>query len=50
MAVPANTYQTTAAVGNREDLTGPAYLMTPTETPFLSLAKKAKATNTLHSL
>lgn len=48
MAAPANTYLTTAAVGNREDLTDVIYRITPTATPFMSMCAKGKATNTLH--
>lgn len=48
MAAPTNTYQTTAAVGNREDLTDVISRITPSETPFLSMIGTGKATNTLH--
>lgn len=48
MAAPANTYASTAAIGNREDLTDVIYRISPTTTPFMSLCSKAKATNTLH--
>ena len=48
MAAPTNTFLTTAAIGNREDLSDVIYRITPTVTPFLSMASKAKATNTLH--
>lgn len=48
MAAPTNTFLTTAAIGNREDLSDTIYRITPTVTPFLNLAAKAKATNTLH--
>jgi hypothetical protein len=48
MAAPTNTFLTTAAIGNREDLTDVVYRISPTATPVLSLAAKAKATNTLH--
>ena len=48
MAAPTNTFLTTAAIGNREDLSDIVYRITPTVTPFLSMAAKAKATNTLH--
>ena len=48
MAAPTNTFLTTAAIGNREDLSDIVYRITPTVTPFLSMASKAKATNTLH--
>lgn len=48
MAAPTNTYLTTAAIGNREDLTDVIYRISPTQTPVLNMAAKAKATNTLH--
>lgn len=48
MAAPTNTFLTTAAIGNREDLTDTIYRISPTATPFISLAAKGKASNTLH--
>lgn len=48
MAAPTNTFLTTAAIGNREDLSDTIYRITPTVTPLLNLAAKSKATNTLH--
>lgn len=48
MSAPTNTFLTTAAIGNREDLTDMIYRITPTATPFLNMASKSKATNTLH--
>lgn len=48
MAAPSGTYLTTAAIGNREDLTDMIYRITPTVTPLLNMAAKSKATNTLH--
>lgn len=48
MAAPTNTYLTTAAIGNREDLTDVISRIDPTETPIFSMAGKAKATATLH--
>lgn len=48
MTAPTNTYLTTAAIGNREDLTDVIYRITPTVTPTLNMAAKSKATNTLH--
>lgn len=48
MAAPSNTYLTTAAVGNREDLTDIIDRIDPTETPVYSMASKTKATATLH--
>lgn len=40
MAVPANTVQTYASVGIREDLSDMIYNISPTETPFFSAASK----------
>lgn len=48
MTVPASTFQTYQAVGNREDLTDVIYRIAPTETPFMSGIGKGKAKNTLH--
>lgn len=48
MAAPTGTYLTTAAIGNREDLTDVIYRISPTVTPLLNMASKSKATNTLH--
>jgi hypothetical protein len=48
MAAPTNTFLTTAAIGNREDLTDMIYRISPTLTPVLNMAAKTKATNTLH--
>ena len=48
MAAPISTFLTTAAIGNREDLTDTIYRITPTLTPFLNMASKTKASNPLH--
>lgn len=48
MTAPTNTFLTTAAIGNREDLSDTIYRISPTATPLLNLASKGKATNTLH--
>lgn len=48
MAAPSNTFLTTAAIGNKEDLTDIIYRISPTTTPLLNMAAKSKATNTLH--
>lgn len=48
MAAPANTYLTTAAIGNREDLTDIIDRISPSDTPFMSMCGKGKATATLH--
>jgi len=43
MAIVTNTYQTTAAVGNREALSDIIYNISPQETPFMSMAGRMKA-------
>src|SRR5689334_13968529 len=48
MTAPTGTFLTTAAIGNREDLTDVIYRISPTQTPLINMASKAKATNTLH--
>jgi hypothetical protein len=48
MAAPTNTFLTTAAIGNREDLIDTIFNIAPTATPFSSMCGKAKATATLH--
>lgn len=48
MGAPTNTFLTTAAIGNREDLTPIIDRIDPTETPVYSMAAKTKATATLH--
>lgn len=48
MPAPSGTFLTTAAIGNREDLTDAIYRISPTQTPVLNMASKSKATNTLH--
>ena len=48
MPAPSGTFLTTAAIGNREDLTDTIYRISPTQTPVLNMASKSKATNTLH--
>lgn len=48
MAAPSGTFLTTAAIGNREDLTDVIYRISPTVTPTLTMASKGKASNTLH--
>jgi hypothetical protein len=49
MANPVGTFQTYQAVGNREDLTNLISNISPTDTPFQSMAKKTKATNKTHN-
>lgn len=48
MTVVTNTYLTFTAKGIREDLTDIIYNIAPTQTPFMSSAGKAKATQTFH--
>ena len=48
MAAPTNTVLTTGVVGNREDLANWIDRIAPTETPFMSMIGKTKASNTLH--
>ena len=48
MAAPSKTFLTTAAIGNREDITDIIYRISPTATPFMSLCAKTKATNVNH--
>lgn len=48
MTVPTATFQAFQAIGNREDLTDFIYNISPTETPFMSMAARETATNTFH--
>ena len=48
MALPASTFVTYQAVGNREDLSDMIYRIDPTDTPFMSAAEKEKATAVNH--
>jgi hypothetical protein len=48
MTAPTNTFLTTAAIGNREDLTEIISRIDPTDCPTFSMAGKTKATATLH--
>ena len=43
MALPASTFTSYSAVGNREDLSDVIYRIDPTDTPFMSGAEKEKA-------
>lgn len=47
MAIVANTHETYQAIGRREDLSNTIYNIAPSDTPFMSMIGKAKATNTL---
>lgn len=48
MAIPSGTFQRFSAIGVKEDLSDVVYMISPEKTPFLSMAKRAKAINTLH--
>jgi hypothetical protein len=48
MSNPVGTFQTYQAIGNREDLSDMIFNISPTETPFQSMAKRTKATNQKH--
>ena len=48
MAVPTMAFQTYQAVGNREDLEDVIYSISPTETPFMTMASRVSATAVLH--
>ena len=48
MALTLNTFTTGSAIGNREDLSDIIYRISPTQTPVLSMAAKAKATAITH--
>lgn len=48
MTVPSNTFQTYQAVGNREDLSDVITMVSPANTPFLTMIETGKATNTYH--
>lgn len=48
MGVPTNTFQTYASIGNREDLSDTIYNIAPTDTPFMSMCDKTKASAVFH--
>ncbi len=48
MAVPSMAFQTYQAVGDREDLEDVIYQISPTETPFFTMARRTTAKATLH--
>lgn len=48
MVAPANTFDSYASIGNREDLRDVIYNISPTDTPFMTNAGVAKATNVFH--
>lgn len=45
MTSPQGTFESYLAVGNREDLSDMIHNISPTETPFMSMAKRGKATH-----
>ena len=48
MAAPTMAFQTYQSVGNREDLEDVIYSISPTETPFMTMAGRAEASAVLH--
>lgn len=48
MSAPTMAFQTYQAVGDREDLEDVIYQISPIETPFLTMARRTKATAVLH--
>ena len=48
MTVPADTFSTYDAIGNREDLSNMIYDISPTQTPFISGISRESATATNH--
>lgn len=48
MSLPSNTFSGYDAVGEREDLEDVIYDISPTDTPFLSMAAKTKARGVFH--
>lgn len=48
MAVPTMALQTYQGIGNREDLEDAFYMISPTQTPFLTMCGRKKATATYH--
>lgn len=48
MTVPTNTFLTSAAIGNREDLSNIIYRIDPTDTPFMSGIERETAEATNH--
>lgn len=48
MGLPADTFTTYAAVGNREDLSNEIFRIDPTDTPFFTMCEKVKASAVNH--
>jgi hypothetical protein len=48
MSLPNNAFATYSAIGNREDLSDVIYRIDPTDTPFISMCEREKATAVNH--
>ena len=48
MALATDAFTTYSAIGNREDLSDVIYMISPTDTPFMSGIPRTKATSVLH--
>ena len=48
MSIIANTFQSYQSIGTREDLSNVIYNISPSDTPFMSMIGRGKASNTLH--
>jgi hypothetical protein len=48
VAIPTNTFDTYQAVGNREDLEDKIYMVSPEETPAVSMGRRLTATAKFH--
>jgi hypothetical protein len=48
MSLPTNSLATYAAIGNREDLSDVIYRIDPTDTPFMTMCEREKATAVNH--
>src|SRR5678815_429607 len=48
MAVPSGTLQTYQTIGNAEDFEDAVFMISPTDTPFLTMAKRKRADNRTH--
>ncbi len=48
MAIITGSFSTYAAIGNREDLSNTIYNISPTDTPFQSMAGRTKASAVKH--
>jgi hypothetical protein len=48
MAAPSNTFQSSAGIGNREDLSEIIHEISPTKTPFLNALDRVSVTSTKH--